>query len=125
VDDNLIGNKALLKTELLPSLIEWRKNKKGFPFNTEISINLADDESLAHMMADAGFDAVFIGIETPNENSLIECGKTQNLKRDLVEDVKRIQRAGLQVQGGSSSVLIAIRSRPSSGLSISSRRAGL
>jgi radical SAM superfamily enzyme YgiQ (UPF0313 family) len=100
VDDNLIGNKALLKTELLPSLIEWRKNKKGVPFNTEISINLADDEPLAHMMADAGFDAVFIGIETPNEKSLIECGKTQNLKRDLVEDVKRIQRAGLQVQGG-------------------------
>jgi len=100
VDDNLIGNKALLKTELLPSLVEWRKNKKGFPFNTEISINLADDEPLAHLMADAGFDAVFIGIETPNESSLIECGKTQNLKRDLVEDVKRIQRAGMQVQGG-------------------------
>ena len=100
VDDNLIGNKTLLKTELLPSLIEWRKKKKGIPFNTEISINLADDEPLAHMMADAGFNAVFIGIETPNENSLIECGKTQNLKRDLVEDVKRIQRAGLQVQGG-------------------------
>jgi radical SAM superfamily enzyme YgiQ (UPF0313 family) len=100
VDDNLIGNKTLLKNGLLPSLIEWRKKKKGFPFNTEISINLADDEPLAHMMADAGFDAVFIGIETPNENSLIECGKSQNLKRDLVEDVKRIQRAGLQVQGG-------------------------
>jgi radical SAM superfamily enzyme YgiQ (UPF0313 family) len=100
VDDNLIGNKKLLKTELLPSLIEWRKNKKGVPFNTEISINLADDEPLAHMMADAGFNAVFIGIETPNENSLFECGKRQNLKRDLVEDVKLIQRSGLQVQGG-------------------------
>ncbi len=100
VDDNLIGNKALLKAGLLPALIRWRKNKKGFPFNTEISINLADDGSLAAMMADAGFDSVFIGIETPNENSLRECGKTQNLKRDLVEDVKRIQRAGLQVQGG-------------------------
>jgi radical SAM superfamily enzyme YgiQ (UPF0313 family) len=100
VDDNLIGNKALLKTDLLPSLIEWRRKKKGIPFNTEISINLADDEPLANMMADAGFNAVFIGIETPNESSLIECGKTQNLKRDLVEDVKRIQRAGLQVQGG-------------------------
>ncbi|HEX9935196.1 MAG TPA: radical SAM protein, partial [bacterium] len=61
VDDNLIGNKALLKTELLPSLIEWRKKKKGVPFNTEISINLADDEPLARMMADAGFNAVFIG----------------------------------------------------------------
>ncbi|MBN2202094.1 DUF4070 domain-containing protein [bacterium] len=100
VDDNLIGNKALLKDGLLPALIRWRKNKKGFPFNTEISINLADDGSLAAMMADAGFDSVFIGIETPNENSLRECGKTQNLKRDLVGDVKRIQRAGLQVQGG-------------------------
>lgn len=100
VDDNLIGNKRSLKTELLPALIDWRKDKAGVPFNTEASINLADDAPLMQMMVDAGFDAVFIGIETPNEESLVECGKLQNKNRDLVEHVKRIQRAGLQVQGG-------------------------
>jgi len=100
VDDNLIGNKRHLRTDLLPALIEWRKNKKGVPFGTEVSINLADDEQLIQMMVKAGFDTVFIGIETPNEDSLAECSKKQNMNRDLVEDVKRIQRAGLQVQGG-------------------------
>jgi radical SAM superfamily enzyme YgiQ (UPF0313 family) len=70
------------------------------PFNTEASINLADDEQLMGLMVEAGFDTVFIGIETPDEDSLFECSKNQNKNRDLVEDVKRIQRAGLQVQGG-------------------------
>ena len=100
VDDNFISNKRYLKTQLLPALIEWRKDKKGVPFNTEASVNLADDESLMEMMVEAGFDAVFIGIETPDEESLAECNKRQNKNRDLVESVKRIQRAGLQVQGG-------------------------
>jgi radical SAM superfamily enzyme YgiQ (UPF0313 family) len=100
VDDNLIGNKKTLKRELLPLLIEWQRGKEGIPFSTEVSINLADDQELMRMMVDAGFDAVFIGIETPNEQSLAECSKQQNVNRDLVEDVKRIQRAGLQVQGG-------------------------
>ena len=100
VDDNLIGNKRRLKTELLPALTEWRAHKRDMPFSTEISINLADDESLMHMMVQAGFNTVFIGIETPDEDSLAECSKSQNKNRDLVEDVKRIQRAGLQVQGG-------------------------
>jgi radical SAM superfamily enzyme YgiQ (UPF0313 family) len=61
---------------------------------------LADDEGLMHMMVQAGFNTVFIGIETPDEDSLAECSKSQNKNRDLVEDVKGIQRAGLQVQGG-------------------------
>jgi len=100
VDDNLIGNKRSLKTELLPALIEWQKDKGGIPFHTEVSINLADDEELIQMMVEAGFGTVFIGIETPDEDSLTECSKNQNRGRDLVEDVKRIQRAGLQVQGG-------------------------
>jgi radical SAM superfamily enzyme YgiQ (UPF0313 family) len=100
VDDNLIGNKRQLREDLLPALIEWRKGKKGMPFNTEISINIADDEPLMNMMAQAGFDTVFIGVETPDNDSLAECNKKQNLHRDLVADVKRIQRAGLQVQGG-------------------------
>jgi radical SAM superfamily enzyme YgiQ (UPF0313 family) len=100
VDDNFIGNKKQLKQEILPALIEWRKDKAGLPFNTEVSINLADDEELMDMMVDAGFNTVFVGIETPDEDSLAECNKFQNRGRDLVESVKRIQRAGLEVQGG-------------------------
>jgi radical SAM superfamily enzyme YgiQ (UPF0313 family) len=100
VDDNFIGNKKELKSEVLPALIEWRKGKIGMPFSTEVSINLADDPELLSLMTRAGFDAVFVGIETPNEDSLVECSKTQNKGRDLMESVKRLQRAGLQVQGG-------------------------
>ena len=100
VDDNLMGNKKHLKEDLLPALVEWRKGKVGIAFNTEISINIADDETLMDLMVQAGFDTVFIGVETPDDDSLAECNKKQNLHRDLVADVKRIQRAGLQVQGG-------------------------
>ncbi len=100
VDDNFIGNKKQLKSDVLPALIEWRKGKVGMPFSTEVSINLADDAELLRLMTLAGFDTVFIGIETPNEDSLAECSKTQNKGRDLVESVKLLQRAGLQVQGG-------------------------
>jgi radical SAM superfamily enzyme YgiQ (UPF0313 family) len=100
VDDNLIGNKKVLKAELLPALIEWQRDRGGIPFHTEVSINLADDEELMRLMVEAGFDTVFIGIETPDEVCLAECSKQQNKNRDLVEDVKRIQRAGLEVQGG-------------------------
>ncbi|MBM4054999.1 MAG: DUF4070 domain-containing protein [Planctomycetes bacterium] len=100
VDDNLIGNKKSLRDELLPALIKWQKEHVSLPFNTEVSINLADDESLMHMMSEAGFDAVFVGIETPDTDSLAECNKKQNKNRNLIEDVRRIQRAGLQVQAG-------------------------
>lgn len=100
VDDNLIGNKRSLREKLLPALIQWRQGKRGFTFYTEASINLADDPELMRLMVAAGFDQVFIGIETPEEASLAECNKRQNRSRDLVADVKRIQRAGLQVQGG-------------------------
>jgi radical SAM superfamily enzyme YgiQ (UPF0313 family) len=100
VDDNFIGNKKHLKNEVLPALIEWRKGKTGVPFSTEVSINLADDAELLALMVEAGFDTVFVGIETPNEASLTECSKNQNKGRDLVKSVKQLQRAGLQVQGG-------------------------
>ncbi len=100
VDDNFIGNRKVLKTEVLPALIQWRRGKSGLPFNTEVSINLADDPELLRLMAEAGFTCVFVGIETPNEASLSECSKLQNKNRDLVASVKRIQQAGLQVQGG-------------------------
>jgi radical SAM superfamily enzyme YgiQ (UPF0313 family) len=100
VDDNFIGNKHYLKAHLLPALIQWQKGRKKIPFNTEASINLADDPALMEMMVKAGFDTVFIGIETPNEESLAECNKKQNKNRNLLESVKLIQRAGLQVTGG-------------------------
>ncbi|MEJ2023507.1 MAG: DUF4070 domain-containing protein [Deltaproteobacteria bacterium] len=100
VDDNFIGNKAYLKSHLLPALIQWQKGRKGITFNTEASVNLADDPGLMDMMVEAGFDAVFIGIETPNEESLGECNKQQNKNRNLLESVKCIQKAGLQVTGG-------------------------
>ena len=100
VDDNFIGNKQYLKTALLPALIQWRKDKKGCVFFTEASINLADDPELLEMMVKAGFDSVFIGIESPDDDCLTECHKTQNKNRDLLESVKTIQHAGLQVMGG-------------------------
>ena len=84
VDDNFIGNRKKLKAETLPAITEWSKAVKyPFIFFTEASINLADDEELMHMMVEAGFDRVFIGIETPNEESLAECNKSQNKDRDL------------------------------------------
>jgi radical SAM superfamily enzyme YgiQ (UPF0313 family) len=100
VDDNFIGNKWELKQELLPALIQWRKGSRGTQFFTEASINLADDEELMRLMVEAGFNQVFIGIETPEEAGLAECNKRQNQKRNLIADVKRIQRTGLEVQGG-------------------------
>jgi radical SAM superfamily enzyme YgiQ (UPF0313 family) len=100
VDDNFIGNKAYLKADLLPALIQWQKKKKRLPFNTEASINLADDRELMDMMVKAGFDTVFIGIETPDELGLTECNKQQNKNRDMIQSVKLMQHAGLQVQGG-------------------------
>lgn len=101
VDDNFIGNKAKLKKEILPAITEWMtKRKNPFYLNTEASINLADDEALMSQMAKAGFEAVFIGIESPNEKSLIECHKPMNTNRDLIASVKKIQQFGLEVQGG-------------------------
>lgn len=101
VDDNFIGNKKKLKTELLPCLIDWMKKKKyPFYFFTETSINLSDDEELMQSMVKAGFNRVFIGIETPNEESLTECNKYLNKNRDLIACVKKIQDNGFEVQGG-------------------------
>ena len=101
VDDNFIGNKRKLKTETLPAIIEWMKERKHpFSLDTEASINLADDEELMQLMVKAGFKTVFIGIETPNKDSLVECGKSQNKNRDMVAAVKKLQNFGLQVHGG-------------------------
>jgi radical SAM superfamily enzyme YgiQ (UPF0313 family) len=100
VDDNFIGNKKVLKESVLPDLIEWREGKKGCHFITEASINLADDNELIDLMTKAGFNSVFIGVETPSEEGLAECHKVQNKNRNLVECVKTLHRKGLQVMGG-------------------------
>jgi radical SAM superfamily enzyme YgiQ (UPF0313 family) len=101
VDDNFIGNREKLRREILPSIIDWMNERKHpFNLNTEASINLADDDDLMHLMTRAGFDTVFVGIESPNEESLIECRKIPNKNRDLVGSVRKLQNAGLEVQGG-------------------------
>jgi len=100
VDDNFIGNKKILKEDILPALIEWRKGKKGFLFLTEATINLADDPDLMKLLVKAGFTSVFIGVETPDEDSLKNCNKKQNTKRDLITNIHTIQQAGIQVMAG-------------------------
>jgi len=101
VDDNFIGNKKELKNKVLPAMINWMEERKyPFTFNTQTTVSLSDDEELMQMMVQAGFVAVFVGIETPNEESLAECGKLQNKNRDLIACVKKIQRFGLVVSGG-------------------------
>lgn len=101
VDDNFIGNRKKLKAETLPAIIDWMQRRKHpFSFLTEASINLADDKELMKLMTDAGFDTVFVGIETPNEESLKECNKAANKNRDLLSSVKTLQNYGFQVQGG-------------------------
>jgi radical SAM superfamily enzyme YgiQ (UPF0313 family) len=100
VDDNFIGNKSKIK-RMLPRLIEWQQvHEYPFTFITEASINLVDDDKLIELMGEAGFDSVFIGLETPNEESLKECAKNQNRGRDMVNAVKKLQAAGIQVFGG-------------------------
>ncbi len=101
VDDNFIGNKKEIKHTLLPAMKEWMNvHKHPFTFNIESSINLADDEELMKLLAETGISSTFIGIETPDEKSLTYCNKAQNVNRDLLDSVKKIQQAGLHVSGG-------------------------
>ena len=100
-DDNLIGNKRILKSDLLPALIEWRKKKKpGFFFATQLTINLADDEELMQLLLEAGFRHIFIGIETPDEEGLKESRKKQNLKRNQLDNIRKLHEAGFIISGG-------------------------
>ena len=101
VDDNFIGDRGKLKRDILPAMINWMEERgRPFYFYTEASIDLADDGPLMELMVRAGFEEVFIGIETPHDGGHAESGKVQNRNRDLLASVKRIQRAGLQVHGG-------------------------
>ena len=104
VDDNFIGNKREV-SRLLPVIAEWQK-ERGHPFTlfTEASVNLVRMNDLMDVMIDAGFDAVFLGIETPNPKALRKMKKPQNLDmRDdnyLFTAVRKIQRKGMMVLGG-------------------------
>jgi radical SAM superfamily enzyme YgiQ (UPF0313 family) len=100
VDDNFIGNKKLAK-ELLRALGRFGR-ERGYPidFQTEVSLNVAQDEELLALMHEANFTTIFIGIESPRKESLAESKKTQNLRGNLIENVRRIQAYGIQVQAG-------------------------
>lgn len=101
VDDNFIGNKFEVKNFLLPAMKHWmQSHKHPFTFSIQSSINLADDEELMRMMTETGFNSTFVGIETPDEDSLQECNKAQNKNRDLLSSVKKMLNAGFQVSGG-------------------------
>jgi radical SAM superfamily enzyme YgiQ (UPF0313 family) len=100
VDDNFIGNRHKTK-ELLREVIPWQR-EHGVPFclSTEASIDLAQDEELLDLMVRAGFNMVFVGIESPDEQTLAFTGKAQNLKEGLLASVRRIQARGIEVTGG-------------------------
>ncbi len=100
VDDNFIGNKRNVK-RLLPELVEWsERHNHPFSLITEASVNLAEDDALLKMMQRANFRRVFLGIETPVEESLKEAQKGQNTRRDLLESVRKIQSYGIEVMAG-------------------------
>ena len=104
VDDNFIGNKRAAMN-LLPVLADWQKTH-GYPFtlSTEASVNLARMDELMEAMREAGFDTVFVGIETPTPEALLTTRKPQNVdereENFLLNAVRRIQRKGMQVQAG-------------------------
>lgn len=99
VDDNFIGDKRRTRA-LLREIIEWRRRTRAeMGFLTEASVNLADDPELCALMVEAGFNKVFVGIETPSAESIEECHKVQN-RRDLVAAVRTLQQRGLEVMGG-------------------------
>ncbi|MCZ8183933.1 MAG: radical SAM protein [Beijerinckiaceae bacterium] len=100
VDDNMIGNKKALKL-FLPHLVDWQK-KHGYPFefSTEASVNLADDDVLLGMLRDAGFFLIFVGIESPDTETLVAMQKKQNTRRSLTDSINKIYGAGISVTAG-------------------------
>ena len=98
-DDNLIGNKKIAK-QLFRTLIEWQEENGPMKFGTEASINLAYDDELLSLMREANFDWVFIGIETPDPQTLKNTGKGQNAARDMMESIRKIYETGMHIYAG-------------------------
>jgi radical SAM superfamily enzyme YgiQ (UPF0313 family) len=100
VDDNFIGNKRNAKI-FLQALIPWME-EHNYPFIllTEASLNLAEDDELIALMVKAGFQLIFMGIETPDTDSLLGIHKVQNTRKDLVDSCNKITKAGLQIMSG-------------------------
>jgi radical SAM superfamily enzyme YgiQ (UPF0313 family) len=100
VDDNLIGNKKAVKA-FLPDLVAWQKRHR-YPFmlTTEASINLSDDPEMLRLLRDANFIAIFIGIESTDEETLIHTQKKQNTRRSIPDSIRRIYEAGIAVGAG-------------------------
>jgi radical SAM superfamily enzyme YgiQ (UPF0313 family) len=96
VDDNFIGNRKKVKVILNEIALWLKKNNRAFNFSTEASITVADDIELINMLKESNFTGLFVGIETPEEESLKSCGKFQNTGKDLREKVKFLQRNDLK-----------------------------
>jgi len=100
VDDNFIGNKKLVKL-FLPELKKWLEERNWpFEFTTEASINLADDAVLMQLMQEVGFFAIFVGIESPDEETLVAMQKRQNTHRSIAESIHKIYSHGMFVNAG-------------------------
>ena len=100
VDDNLIGNKKAVRT-FMPELKSWlERHDYPFEFTTEASVNLADDDDFLKAMSDANFVGVFVGIESPDPDTLVAMKKKQNTRRSLVESIHKIYAAGIFVTAG-------------------------
>jgi radical SAM superfamily enzyme YgiQ (UPF0313 family) len=100
VDDNLTGNRKAIKP-LLADLAAWlRRHNYPFEFSTEASIDIAEDDELLALMRKAGFFAIFVGIETPDANTLISTSKRQNTRRSIPASIGKIQQAGIFVNAG-------------------------
>ncbi|HOP63465.1 MAG TPA: DUF4070 domain-containing protein [Spirochaetota bacterium] len=100
VDDNFIGHKSEA-LKLLKAISEWQKERDyPFTFVTEASMNLAVENEILDLMVECVFTRVFVGIETPDKDTLISANKNQNVKQDILESVKIIQSKGIEVIAG-------------------------
>ena len=100
-DDNFIGNPKVCRESLLPVITQWmQSHSHPFVLTAAVSINLAHNPDIMKMMLEAGFDRVTIGIESPNQDSLKETNKLQNIGHDLLEAIHKIQIYGLEIQAG-------------------------
>ncbi len=100
VDDNLIGNRKVLKP-FLAELRQWLERRgHPFEFTSEASLNLAEDDELLEAMRHAGFFAIFVGIESPDTATLLSTKKLQNARRDITASIRKINRAGIFVNAG-------------------------